>query len=169
MMALVMSLFKGRSLWVWIAAGVAVLAVLGYVGWLHWSIAGLERDVAQGKAKIEQQRADLEIARANLQIAQATNAQNLEVLGLIQADAERERQALKSSLAASEARKAKTIVIHKEIERVAAENPDECELAPSYRRALELLRERAAARSADRGQDRTGAGGPAGPPADVRR
>lgn len=169
MIATVLALFKGRSLWVWIAAGVAALAVLGYVGWLHWSIAGLERDVAKREATIEQQRADLEIARANVKAAEAVNAENLKTLAALRTDAERERQALKSSLAASEARKAKTIVIHKEIERVAAENPDECELAPSYRRALDLLRERAAARSADRGQDRAGAGGAAGPPVDLRR
>jgi hypothetical protein len=167
MIATVLALFKGRSLWVWIAVGVAALAVLGYVGWLHWSIAGLERDVAKREATIEQQRADLEIARANLQIAQATNAQNLKVLALIQADAERERQALKESLAAAEARKARTIVIRKEVERVAAQNPDECELGPSMRAVLDGLRNRP--RSADRGPDRAGARDPAAGPPDVRR
>lgn len=48
--------------WLWVGAGVLVAAALGYVGWLHWSIASAE--AGRLKAELEVTRLEGAVQRA---------------------------------------------------------------------------------------------------------
>ncbi|MBI1243755.1 MAG: hypothetical protein GC202_02025 [Alphaproteobacteria bacterium] len=153
--SLVFGLVTGPKRWLVlaIAAAIVAAAVAGYIGWLKWSIADLERDLAVT-------RSDLKTARENVLTAVRVNERNLVEVDRLRDDSAAVRHAVGGELAAAAARCAASIRIKREVARVATESPAQCPVAPSVRAALRGLQPDDA-RSPDRDADRARGGPPA--------
>lgn len=150
-----LSFFGGKT-WLLIVAAIAAL----YVGFLHLSIAGLKRDVAERDVTIERQAADLHIARGNLDTAVAVNATNAIELAKIKKAESAARTAFANERRRAQERCAIDTRMTEEIRRAEVENPATCPVSDSLRAVVDGLRDLIEG-SADRDEDRDGAGPPA--------
>lgn len=122
----------GGSAGPWVLVGLAavVIAVGGYIGWLKWDNASLERDLAQ-------QELDLQAAKRDAAIYAEANRRTVDSFNRYVAEAERTQQILVVTAEAANARAADHARLQAEIDNVPTQN--DCPVAPVLDHALDGL------------------------------